>query len=188
MSYVDVRRINWKQPRTDDEWAQLATDLWNHARDNYRKSAESFERSDTDGALTQWALDTTAREYNVAASLADDHGYLEYHALFTVDGELASTHHGFGQYGEYWVLNDKAARKFGKRFFNPSQARNPDTEYRNNRKKGFVIGRIRVRGYVTNLSGPDALTPIFGAVPYVDDLKAGNFEIISRDRYAEKVE
>lgn len=41
------------------------------ARAAHQRSADSFERSDTDGFLSQWASDTMARAYELAAEILD---------------------------------------------------------------------------------------------------------------------
>lgn len=45
--------------------------LRQHSEECARRSVESFERSDTDGCVSQWCNDTLARDYDRAAKLAD---------------------------------------------------------------------------------------------------------------------
>ena len=47
------------------------------------------------------------------ADLAENGGTIIVTALFNLDGTIASTHHGYGQWGAYWVLNDAAAALYG---------------------------------------------------------------------------
>ena len=143
---------------------------------------ESFRRCDTDGFLSQWALGITASKLRAQADLEDNGGKVEVRALFHLDGTVASTHYGNGQYGGYWVLNDEATARYGKRFVNPSYAKKAETRARNMRAKGFTVGTIRVRGYVdicgsgTGLSG--CASAYVATLPNVADLKAGEFEIV----------
>lgn len=184
---VMVMRVNWNEDRTPEQWEQLAEELRQEARECVRRSQESWDRSDTDGFMSQWASDQTAKEYRVGADLAESHGYVEVDALFDLDGNIASTHHGYSDYGEYWRLNaDAAAKNNGKVFFNPSKARKDETRYNNNHKKGFVVGRIKVRGKVMNLSGPNAIQLHFAQVPILSKLVEGDYEVLSTDSYRDE--
>lgn len=144
----------------------------------------SFDRCDTDGFLSQWASRLSAQKHRAQAALIDDGGTIETLAVFTLDGQIASAHQGFGQYGEYWVLNDAAAEVYGKRFFSPSKAR-PGVAYRNDRAKGFVFGFIRVAAYVKVAGSGTGLGGLYSAqvvtLPVVEDLKSGNYVVVSTD-------
>lgn len=162
--------------RTADEWRAAAQAC-------RERSAESFERCDTDGFLSQWASDSTARLYDAVAKVADEGGYMEYPALFIADDETgapASTHLFDGEFGECWVLTDEAMTAAGttKRFINPSKARKGATRAKNMRAKGFTEGRIRVLAGV-KLVGNMTLHPV--TVPLLDELKAGNYTIVTRE-------
>lgn len=162
-----------------------ATDLRTEAAEWDRCAAESFERSDTDGFLSQWASGITARKLRAQADLAEAGGMIEIEALFNLDGTVASTHYGYGQYGPYWRLNDVATAHYGKRFLNPSKARKAATRKRNMQAKGFTVGTIKVRGYVdivgsgTGLSG--CASAQVATLPVVDDLREGRYEIVGTD-------
>lgn len=148
-------------------------------------AADSFERSDTDGFLSQWASSITARKLRAQAELAEAGGLTETSALFNLDGTVASTHQGEGQWGPYWVLNDAAAERYGKRFYSPSRARSMATRRANNRRKGFTVGRVSVRGYVTitgsgtGMSG--AASAYVTTLPVIDDLRSGDYTIIESE-------
>jgi hypothetical protein len=143
-----------------------------------QEAIDSFVRSDTDGALSQWASRITAERYRLEATLLENDGYTEAPALF-YNGVLASTHQGHGQYGAYWVLNDETEAAFGKRFFSPSNARN---WLDRDRAKGFTYGTIRVKG-LTDVAGDLATARAF-IRPNYEALKAGEFTIIGTDNYA----
>ena len=55
--------------------------------------------------------------------------------------------------------------------------------------RGFTIGRVRVRGYVTIAGGGQGLSGAascyVGTFPVVDDLRAGRYEIVSTDIYTD---
>lgn len=150
--------------RTADEYRAAAA----AAR---KSSAESWERSDTDGFLSQWAADTMATRYDFLAQVAEDGGKIEHIVLF-FQGKIASTDQRDGQYGYYWILNDEAAEAYGKRFFNPSKAKD---NYARDRARGITYGTVRVDAVEDSRTGQ--------AREDWDALKAGNFEIISTDSF-----
>jgi hypothetical protein len=143
-----------------------------------KRSQESWERSDTDGFMSQWASDSVAREYDMLADLVDDGGMIEIRAPFTLDGELASIDQREGQFGSYWVLNEHAAKAYGKRYFTESEAGTAARRAANNAKKGFVFGIIRVRGQVEFVGKSlTSVRPVYS--PVWEDLRDGKFEIVS---------
>lgn len=162
-----------------------SAELRARANEAEQEAADSFERCDTDGFLSQWASTLTARKLRAQADLADAGGEIECSALFNLDGTVASTHLASGKYGPFWVLNDEATERFGKRFYTASGAAKAATRRRNNRAKGFTIGTIRVKGYVTiagsgkGLSG--AASAYVATVADVGELKAGRFTVVDVD-------
>lgn len=159
--------------KTPDQWRA-------DAQQSHRDADESWERSDTDGFLSQWASNSLASEYEAAARLAEQDGLTEVQALFNLDGTIASTHPGYNEQWDrdYWVLNDAAADRYGRRFYNPSAAKKAAVRNANDRKKGFTVGRIRVAGYAT-LAGSLTLHGVIR--PVVDDLRSGAYDIISAE-------
>lgn len=170
--------------RTADEWAALAAEYDQQARDCYQRSAESFDRCDTDGFLSQWASDTTAREYQSKARWARECGYTNMTVLLNLDGTIASTMHREGQYGMYWVLNDDAAARFGKRFLNLSQASTYARKRAANARKGFRLGTARVPAHAPKLRGSNALSLSAYAEPQWDRVRAGEIGIVDGDLLA----
>lgn len=152
-----------------------------------REASVSFERSDTDGSLTQWSSGLHSHLESTKASIADEEGTAEFPGLFLLDGRVASTHLTHGEYGPFYVLNDEAAEVLGKRFLSSSSAQNPDVRRRNNRKKGVTVGTIRARAYAelrgaagaTGLSGALSVRPV--VLPVVEDLKEGKYDIVTRE-------
>lgn len=84
---------------TAETYRAMATDCRN-------RSAESFDRCDTDGFLTQWAHDVNARKYDLAAVLADNNGEAEFDALFDLDGNIVPAAIVNGQYGATWIVKE----------------------------------------------------------------------------------
>lgn len=73
----------------------------------YKRSTDSFERCDTDGALSQWAADSSARRYDAEADLVDGGGRWTFLALFDLDGNLVPAKIIATQYGScFAVLSD----------------------------------------------------------------------------------
>lgn len=166
---------DWNADRTPAEWAELAEKMRDEAKRCRQSAYESYERCDTDGFLSQWASGQMAAKYDWAAQLADKQGVHEAMALFDAEtGEVASTLQKSGQWGLYWVLNDAAAEKLGKRFVNQSKASKGATFKRNMRKHGVTVGLINVR-HDPGIGMRAVEGPIF------DRIKAGDYEVIDRE-------
>jgi hypothetical protein len=162
-----------------------ATDLRAEAAAAHQRSADSFDRCDTDGFLSQWALDLTGRKLSAEADLLDAGGLVEVPALFDLDGNVASTHLHHGQYGYSWVLDDAHANAAGRRFINRPTALKSARRRATLRGKGFTEGTVSVRGYVTITGSGTGLSGCASArvatLPVVDDLKAGLFTVVATD-------
>lgn len=132
---------------TADQWRDKATE-------SRQRSYDSFQRSDTDGFLSQWASDSVAREYDLCARLAEANGIWEFTALFDLDGNLVPAVQRENQWGWYWMIFDNAdLRGRPVDFFNESKAKKAATRNRNNAKKGYTVGRVKSQGEVKAGSG-----------------------------------
>jgi hypothetical protein len=164
-----------------------ATDHREAAKSRYRQEQESWERSDTDGFLSQWASNLTAREHQAWADLLDNGGKTRLRVLMNLDGTVASTHIHHGQWGASWVLNDAAAARYGKRFFKESEAASAKRRRATHASKGFTLGTVLVDGYVaiqgsgTGMSG--AASCYVATLADLDKVKAGDYEIVVADNY-----
>jgi hypothetical protein len=154
--------------RTAAEWRELAQDC-------RKRSAESWERSDTDGFLSQWASDQMASRYDDCAAVAEADGRVEVSAAFLLDGTVASVDYREGQYGWYYLINDAAEAVTGVRFFSPSGARKAATRAANNAKKGFTEGTVSVPAYLETSSG--MVKPNYAAA------REGDIKIVSVDSF-----
>lgn len=76
------------------------------ARDARKDADDSFDRCDTDGFLSQWASDTTARQYDLAAVLAENGGEAEFDALFDLDGNIVPAALIDAKYGRTWIVRE----------------------------------------------------------------------------------
>lgn len=128
---------------TADQWRQRAAD----AR---RGAAESWERSDTDGALSQWASGLSAREYDAWAELAENDYQAEFPALFDTDGNLLDAREVETRYGWAWLIRNPDGTIS---WFNPSQARKGATRLKNDKAKGYTIGTVIMDAYADLAGG-----------------------------------
>jgi hypothetical protein len=176
MSYVPATATS---PATYD--GKTAEQWRAEAKRDRERAQESWERSDTDGFLSQWALGVTANECLTKADLIDAGGMTDVDAVFTLDGEFASADLRDGQYGAYYLIDREIAAKLGmaKPFFTPSNARKAATRRANNAKKGFTFGTIRVRGQVEYVGNRISVRAVI--TPDPEALRNGDFEIVSTD-------
>jgi hypothetical protein len=131
--------------RTADQWRAMAVE-------SNKRSAESFERCDTDGFLSQWASDTVAREYRAWADLAAENYQAEFPAIFDLDGKLMDARQVETRYGWAWAISLPGG---GTAWFNESGARKGATRYRNDTGKGYRLGTVSREAYVV-LEGSNA--------------------------------
>lgn len=159
--------------------------LRNEAADSDRAAAESFDRCDTDGFLSQWAHGLDAQRKRAEAELLENGGTVEVHVLTDLEGHVVSTDQGFSRYGEWWRLDDSAARVYGKAFYSPSKAQTPGRARATDRAKGFTFALVRVAGLVKmagsgrGLAGATSVRVV--TVADWQALKDRKFEIIAQD-------
>ncbi len=104
---------------------------------------ESFQRSDTDGVLSQGASALTARLYRAQADLKDAGGRAAFPALFDTAGNLVPAKLVETRYGLAWGLlpsDDPDGRFTG--WFNPSRARDAAVRKAHDAAKGYQVGRV----------------------------------------------
>ena len=63
-----------------------ADELRSEAAKREQSAADSFDRCDTDGFLSQWASGLTARELRLQAEIEEADGLAEFRGLFDKDG------------------------------------------------------------------------------------------------------
>ncbi len=96
-----------------------ANELREKASESRRRVQESWERSDTDGFLSQWAGDLSARLYTTQAQLVEANKQSDFAGLYDVTGETprrVAAKLIDGQFGQSWLLRDDEAAKYGRRF------------------------------------------------------------------------
>lgn len=158
------------QGKTAEQWRA-------EGRRDIEAERESFERCDTDGFMSQWAHQIGARENEYKAQLAERGAWTEVCALFDLDGNLIDALHGWGQYGEYFMILDADGNKDATRgrngFFSPSQARSEATARRNNAAKGFYVGTAKVPA-VVDIRGGSITSVTAGIFPAEKTITAAN--------------
>jgi len=108
------------------------------------RSAESFERCQEDGFLSQKGLDVSAQVYDIQAEIIDRGGVAIFPALFDLDGNQVPAIRELNQYDNWsWRILDPDApntrRTLG--WFPESNARKPGAARSNDAKRGYYVGR-----------------------------------------------
>lgn len=112
-----------------------------------REARDSFDRCDTDGALSQWANGVTAQKFRLQADIAENGGMWSFPALFDLEGELIPAREAYGQFGTFWSLLDEHGNRTN-RTVKESVARSDAVRIRNDAKKGFYVGEVLAPAYV----------------------------------------
>ena len=99
----------WVQRMVREE----AEELREQAAESDRKAAESWERSDTDGFLSQWAHGITADMHRRNAELLEAGGRARFPALFTTSGDWVPARRIEGTYGPRWQVLTETGRPTG---------------------------------------------------------------------------
>lgn len=125
-----------------DPTAHTAAEWTAMAQDSRRRSAESFDRCDTDGFLSQWAQDSMARMYDSLAKLAEDGGTAEFVVLADAEGnEIDGARQVESKFGGWsWVYTNAEGRTV---WFNESNHSNPAVAQKRNLAKGHQMITVR---------------------------------------------
>lgn len=73
----------------------------------------SFDRCDTDGALSQWSSTLNAQKARLLADIVDAGGVAKFPALFTLDGEYVPAKRIEGNWGPRWMVLDTEGVRTG---------------------------------------------------------------------------
>jgi hypothetical protein len=118
----------------DSTFAGLTAAEWTaKAQGSRQNSADSFERSDTDGLLSQWASDQMAIKHQRNARIAEVGGIEMAGIVDLATGEIVKGEWVDGQYGAFYRPFDRSVA-----LIFPSNARNEKTRAANNAKKGIA--------------------------------------------------
>lgn len=117
---------------TPEEWREMA-------RESRARAAESWERSDTDGFLSQWAAGKVASDYDYIASIAERGGRSEFLALTDLDGNLLDARYIQTKYGWSWMIRNADGTTS---WFNESHARSGEKRRKAHEAKGYRIVHV----------------------------------------------
>lgn len=110
-----------------------------------QSAQESFERSDTDGFLSQWASGLTAQKHRLDADILEDGGTISTRALFDLNNTLVPAKLINTRYGLTWALLESADPDSGfVGFVNRSSARSAARRDATMAKRGYREGFVRV--------------------------------------------
>lgn len=137
---------------------QTAQDHLAKANQYKQDAQDSFERSDTDGFLSQWASGMMSNLEYRKYEIAENGGKSYFPALFDLEGNLVPAKLISTQYGSAWgLLEDEdnvESRFIG--YFNPSNAQDDERARKNNAKKGYYVGEVMADAYATHWSPSNA--------------------------------
>lgn len=139
-------RCEERLPVGTPEQLAKAARLRSEARENLRQREESWERSDTDGFLSQWASGCMARLRETQAELLEAGEVSEFPALFDLDGNMVAAKLINTRFGLAWALldsDDPSSRFVG--FVNASKASTAAKRNSYLAKKGYQVGTVRAR-------------------------------------------
>lgn len=154
--------------KTSDELRRMAAE-------SHKRASDSFERSDTDGFLSQWASDLTGSIYSLAADLADNGWTREMEALFDLDGNLLDAHLKDGKFGLSWMIRNPDGTV---RWVGTSHAKKAARRRAHYESKGVCEGRVARRVVpATAEGGPMGVSPTW----IIDRDYADEVAIVSAD-------
>lgn len=119
--------------KTADEWRATM-------RRHHSDAADSFERCDTDGFLSQWASGVNAAHAETCAELADANGRATFPALFDLNGNHVPARQVPTRYGVSWRTETG--------WHNPSEAKSGARRHAADTRKGLVMGTIECDAWV----------------------------------------
>lgn len=123
---------------TADEWRAMA-------KNNSQEALDSFQRSDTDGYLSQWASNVMASVYLACANLAEKDGIAEMAWPFTPDHQPVDQWRWVqGKYGSSVMIVHHGERSF----WSPSEAKKGVQRLERDMAKGWHWGTIRTEAVV----------------------------------------
>ena len=111
-----------------------AAELRAEASQREQDARDSFERCDTDGALSQWASGIGAQRLRLQADIVDQGGVARFLTLFTLDGRFQPAKAIQTRYGMRWMILDENGNRTGD--FAPYLPKRRDTLA----KRGYLEG------------------------------------------------
>jgi hypothetical protein len=163
-----MAKVYFPADRSPAEWRALATQ-------GRKRSAESFERCDTDGFRSQWANDVMARLYDFLAEVAEAGNVRTFRALADLDGNLLNAREVQTPYGYAWAITNADGSTS---WFNESQAKSGARRVAAHAKKGYKFVDYTSEAVVM-LS--DGMMPHPYAVPRRDAVKTVTGDSVEED-------
>lgn len=119
------------------------------AKKSRQRVSESWDRSDTDGFMSQWAGDLTAQMYELQAKILDEGGTAEFPALFDLSGELVAAKlvsvydsYKFRHVSKWAILSSDDPDSEIIKWVKLSEAQDEERRIANNAKKGYYEGTV----------------------------------------------
>ena len=145
------------------------------------EAAASFERSDTDGFLSQWASGLSAEKARVRADLMERGGNAEFLALFDLDGNHVTARRIEGRFGPQWYVpgNPKGTR------YLPYHPVRRTTLAKRGYVEGFVLrpARVELVGSGYGLAGAASVRV---AITEADEPYDAPVAVVTTDRWADR--
>jgi hypothetical protein len=146
----------------------------------FKRQQDSFERSDTDGFVSQWASGLTGLQHQVEADIVEAGGTHEFTALFDLDGNWVPAKQIVGTYGPRWMVLDATGRRTGT--YLPYRPKRRDTLAKHGYTEGLVLRRAKA-DLVGGGYGLSGAANVHVAVVPADRDWDTPVAIVSRDRY-----
>lgn len=140
---------------------------------------DSFDRCDTDGALSQWASGINAQRLYMEADIAENGGLWEFPALFDTEGNLVPAKLIDGKFGDCWMLLDSEGQATGE-FVGAFPARR-STIF----KKGYLQGTVLRPARATVMSGKGGAATAWTAIVPKGDPMDEPAKIVCTDIWAD---
>lgn len=164
--------LNMNTTHTPDQLRDMA-------RQKYQDAVDSFERCDTDGALSQWASGLAGDRLHKEADIAENGGLWEFPALFDTEGNLVPAKLIEGKYGMCWMLLDSDGDATGE-FIGAFPARR-STMF----KKGYLEGTVKRPARVKIGARKGGMATAYTMIVPADDVMDAPVEIVTTDNWAD---
>ena len=127
-----MSEIYFPDQHTAEEWRGMA-------KRKVEAVEDSWERSDTDGFLSQWAGSQMSSMYHELAKVAENGGRAEIPWLFDAEGNLIED---WGWVKTRYGGSIRVGRGDDVKWFNPSHAKKGADRLARDRAKGFTMGLV----------------------------------------------
>ena len=140
----------------------------------HQRSLDSWERSDSDGFLSQWANDQMESIYIGNAHVVEA-GFATAWVLMDLNDNIVAVREGSNDYGTFFILEDAAVERGLSRFITESGAENETRRVANNAKKGVKTAWVKTTAMCEDRRGV--------VIADGDAILAGDYEVIGYTRW-----